>query len=68
MSMIHFEEPYGYININLIQFIMPMDSRGRYFLVDANANKCRISGSTFDFLQERGVKVYETKRSKNSQF
>lgn len=65
---IHTEFPYGSVNYNLILFIIPLDARGHYHLIDDCGNKYRIKGQTYDYLLERGIKVYEIKENSNPSF
>jgi len=68
MAMIHTDYPFGSVNQNLVVYIIPLDSRGHYHLVDNNGNRYRISGYTYDYLLERGIRIYETIKSSNQKF
>lgn len=63
--MIHTEYPYGSIKIELVSYIIPLDNRGHYHLIDHCGNHYRIDGLVYDYLLERGIKLYEIKKSSN---
>ena len=58
MSMIHSIIPYAYVSIEQVRKIVNLGDR--YFMID-DYGWWQIEKETYDYLEERGIVVYERK-------